>query len=347
MASQTRLSFQVIAETCITFGFGIWMFHYINRWWGLFLILILISLFYPAYTRYSFLTWFAVFIMCVWYSLLVITLKEKHIVHFLNAMCVIVLFHTLFQVAQSLNGIVFKTYVIGTVPTGLMANQNEVAALYAFCMPAFFRKKFLIGIPMILGGLILSRTSLGMVSAIVGAWVYLLIISPKIAYLSVIPGLALCVLYLVFVDMPTFMRFDVWKYALGMHKEHWIFGSGIGHWKLLFTKLAQNGKFREIWYTAHNEYIQGIFEMGILFVPICFGYIITTIQRAWKQRKIMAIPLAAFAVILFNSAGHFSMHIATTALIAVTWMAIIEVQLNVLDSNNYSFSRRHCSCDNT
>jgi len=226
-----------------------------------------------------------------------------------------------------------------------MANQNEVAALYAFCLPAFFRKRFTVGIPMIFGGILLAKTSLGMASAVVGIWVYILILSPKLALIFIIPGVILCILYLVFIDMPTFFRFTVWKYALNMHKEHWVFGCGIGHWKMLFTKLAYTGQFKEIWCTAHNEYIQGFFEMGIAFVPICLGYIISTIKRAWVHRKLMAIPLAAFAIILFNSAGHFSMHIATTAMIAVTWMAILEVKLNVLATNNYSFSHCHCNGD--
>ena len=74
---------------------------------------------------------------------------------------------------------------------------------------------------------------------------------------------------------------------------------------------------------AHNEFVQGLFEMGVLFPVLVFGYFVGIIRRYRKEAILSATTIG---IIALNSLVNFPFHVATTAILAVTWMAIFEVQ---------------------
>ncbi len=83
--------------------------------------------------------------------------------------------------------------------------------------------------------------------------------------------------------------------------------------------------------TVHNEFVQGLFEMGIAFPAIIGGYYIGIYRRfmdGFTFCRTATLPVTALIIISANSMVHFPFHIASTAMIAVTWMAILEIQLN-------------------
>src|SRR5208283_1462407 len=95
--------------------------------------------------------------------------------------------------------------------------------------------------------------------------------------------------------------------------EKIIFGRGIG---------AFWGKI----YPLHNEYIQVVFELGLIGLTLMLGYIITTLRYLWKSKNI--ILLASFAAACIDMGANYSMHIATTAFLICIIAGLIERKKN-------------------
>jgi hypothetical protein len=144
-------------------------------------------------------------------------------------------------------------------------------------------------------------------------------------------------LYLLVIDRTqTYDRWTAWVHAWGLYKQHWLMGSGIGHWKVVMKQLPPDWQW---WTTAHNEFVQGVFEMGIGFALIVAGYVhhiwkrgVRSYRERFGSRRggttaPMGLCLTALVIIAVNSLVNFPFHIAITGFLAVTWMALFEVQL--------------------
>uniref|UniRef100_A0A6M3INL1 Putative O-antigen ligase n=1 Tax=viral metagenome TaxID=1070528 RepID=A0A6M3INL1_9ZZZZ len=121
------------------------------------------------------------------------------------------------------------------------------------------------------------------------------------------------------------VRVLAWKIGFAAFLEHWILGAGVGHWKALFYKIPMPGG-NKVWLTAHNEYLQMLFELGIGFAIILAGYLFNIVKR--MNFKTSILPITALIVIMVQSSANFVFHIAPTAMIALTWMAILERTLS-------------------
>jgi O-antigen ligase len=202
-----------------------------------------------------------------------------------------------------------------------MANPNEVSAVLAFCFPAFVRKKWAYFIPLIVVGLILSKSFGGMLSVMVGLAVYASFFIDKffvlIFFVSIVAAFSL-------IESPGIKeRFDTWMIGLKLFKQHFLFGSGIGHWKYVFSEIDIFGNNKRM-LTAHNEFIQATFEMGIGFVFIIIGYLVDVYK---KLKNLNLIYTMAIVIITINSAVNFSFHIAVTAYLALTWLSLINKEV--------------------
>jgi len=294
------------------------------KYFSLFLLLGLVSSFWPFYDKASYFAFHSVLYAMIW-IMLVMFFMGHHLDILLDAMCIIALANVVFVLLQ-LSGI-WLLYQTTKSPVGLMANPNETSALIAFCAPAFWRGKWKYALPALIIGLFCVNSFAGPLSLGCGVVVYAFL-KGKI-YLSL--GLVLCavLLYGLLIDLPGMERWQVWKRGLQLFKEHWVFGSGLGHWKYIFIHESQAKLFDGIfWKTAHNEYLQGMFEMGIGFIILVAGYF-QHVVRHYKKEALIGIT--ALVIIAVNSFVNFPFHIANTAMIAVTWMAILEIQLKPLD----------------
>jgi hypothetical protein len=83
---------------------------------------------------------------------------------------------------------------------GLLANVNETSALLAVCLPFFFRKRWLWAIPAIVAGLLLARTTNGIIAASVVSAIWLISRYRLIAIVGVALMIAVGVLFSAFVD---------------------------------------------------------------------------------------------------------------------------------------------------
>jgi len=232
---------------------------------------------------------------------------------------------------------------------GFMSCYNGASAFLAICFPAFLRRKWIWIAPLFIPAFIYSHTFIGPLA--VGI-IIICFVSVKYPYFGkvLIAGLAagtMITAYWVYVDKPDHnFRYKVWKASLTQHmpQKPWL-GSGIGHWKLVYSRpsfirqtadISQKAHFAQ----AHNEIIQGQFEMGNLFSIILVGYLLNILRR---YRDKAVIPALALISILITGSTFFIFHIPFTAMVAIIWVAMLEKTLRGPYENTFSgFVNRRC-----
>lgn len=273
----------------------------------------------------------------------------------MDAICVIALFNVLFLVFQYFTVDPLWKPIGGGKShaslhsVGLMSDRNNASALLAFCFPAFLRTEsktiyhigrfsfpiywwpYLAIFP--IWGLIRTTSCGGAVAVFVGILCYAMFLPRALHYKAVVMGVAVLAIlsYFKFVNDPNIStsshRFVTAKQGLELCKEKPLFGAGLGQWKVIFLGIFKQNpkKYAGKWMShAHNEYIQTLYELGIGFAVILSGYLVSIVRRITRQ---VAVPVTALVVILVNSLVNFPFHIATTAVVAITWMAILDIEL--------------------
>jgi len=320
-----RLEMEFLVRLAAIAGLALYLSG-INSWWAAFVVLAGVSHVYPAHTRSSYLAMDAVLYGAIWFAVLASVLRRRDLSVLYNTLAAICCFNVFWQILQAFEmDPVFAALSGGPMPrVGFMLNQNFCGAFAAFCMPVFLRPGWRWGLAVVGLSLFLAQTSLAVFSAFAGL-LFFGVVKKKIV-LSL--ALAVCgsAGYILLVDGPGFERWPVWKLGLlGWIEEPW-FGFGLGHWALIFTKPV-SGAGTGIWMQAHNEFLQGLFEMGIGFGIVVIGYFVSAwsaLRRRVNER--LLIPATALVIIAVNSAANFPFHVGATAIVAVTWMACFEIE---------------------
>lgn len=251
---------------------------------------------------------------CLWFYFLRTTdTREEYL---LNALCVVGFVNSLFVIAQVLSSNRFFPGV------GLMGNPNLSAALTAMCFPAFFRKYWRCGLIAVVPALVMLRSFGGMAAA--GAAVFVLLLWHRRWLLAVLVPVAAVAAFWVFVDSPGFHgRVENYAVALAVAKYSPWYGLGVGQWKVF--AVANKAVFAQIPVyagliptTVHNDLLQLYVEAPYALVPVV-GFVVA---RLIKWRQVGGIPLAALAAVFVSAMVSFPFHIATTGMVAVTWLAI-------------------------
>lgn len=328
LVNQVRVSFQLLFQISVALMLVYCIWCVGNRWLAGILFLATFSCFYPRLSSESFFTFQLIVFGAMWYLVLVFSLKSRWKTILLDAMCVIALCNILYQVSQSF-GYDFIYRDIGNSSAirtpGLMSNRAEMSALLAFCLPAFFRKGWAWLIPLVIGGFINTRVFGGAAAGFAASMVYLFKFERKwIGYISVVGAILGGVAFFTLIEGSDLSRLKAWNLAWDLYKHNWIFGFGLGHWQIIFGDEAMRSYFTAPFAQAHNDLLQGVFEMGIGFAVLTVGYFVSIIRRINKRA---ILSLAAMAGIVVNSLVNFPFHIAITAMIAITWMAILENDL--------------------
>jgi hypothetical protein len=93
-------------------------------------------------------------------------------------------------------------------------------------------------------------------------------------------------------DKFLYARGAVWLATLKLWIKHPIVGWGLGSYKVLFYNLA-HGKFEleGCWYQAHNEYLQYLFEQGLIGLGLLVGLTINLFKKCKGLALLGAILL--------------------------------------------------------
>ena len=300
-----------------------------NRYVAAFLGLALFSQFYPIFCNESVGAFYNVFFGVVLYVVIVANGNKEWCVQLMNMLCIVALLHSIFVLLQLLG--IYTIWENNGAIIGIMENQNSASAFFALCFPAFLRKKWKYFIPIVIFGLFATKSSGGMIAVLLGLCFYACVVLKDKRYLYPV-GLGIILtgaLFVIFFDQyqSCNIRIEIWGRALELYQQTWLFGCGLGRWKVELTPLIFAGEFPHYSTKLHSSIFQSIVEMGIGFVVILIGYLVNIGRRSWRNLVPLVLPLTALIIILTNGSVNFLIRIAPNAALVIVWLAILEIQL--------------------
>jgi hypothetical protein len=242
---------------------------------------------------------FTLFVLAMFF-LVTIVQTEGNI---LNWICIISIISCLVAFAQMFGLDWPYRFRSGFSFTGLTGNINFHSALLAASIPAFLREKWKWCLLVIVPGLVLCKVSGGVYAVCAAFFVYYLSKGNKLSLMAI----PLIVTY-AFYDKPGLERYAEWASI-----DFDLIGDGFGSYKALGG-----------WGHAHNEYVQMLKEIGIVFI-IPLSMFIFKFVKTFKKVSIQTN--LGIMVIAFNSFVNANFHIAQTALVGLLWIAQYEKEL--------------------
>ena len=314
----------------------------VNKFVAFFLVLAVVSRTVPTITLESQAALKMVLFGLGWYYF-VYQYGDKE--QLMDVICVIAFVHFMATFIQFFK---IPSVWVGTV-CGLTYNPNEGSAMFALCFPAFLREgelrifntslPYKAYLPMVILGLFMTPSFGGVAAMAAGMVFYGAMFN---VWLLVPVGIGLALFWL-FCDSPSAgARWVVWVNTLKMiFSGHitsttgqeflipfsWEWGCGLGHWKTVSYKLF-SAKIQLlpgndlVWTRLHNSFLNGFIEMGVGFIVVTGGYLVGQIRK-YKQ----VIPFTALIVIIVccSTNSMFRMN-AMNAMLAITWLAILEIR---------------------
>ncbi len=119
-----------------------------------------------------------------------------------------------------------------------------------------------------------------------------------------------------------YARGGVWIETIKLWSKNFWTGNGLDTFKVIFPALGR-GHFETegIWTSAHNDYLQLLFETGAIGFTILVAYSISLLRKA------RGVLLLGGLFVLFTLCVHFPMHQNSTILLIPLFIAYIEKKL--------------------
>ena len=264
----------------------------------------------------------------------------------------------IWQILQIYN--IHLMIVVHSQTPGLMSNINETSALYAMVAPAFFRKKRYWLLPVIIAGLIISRSYQGVVTFVIVSMLWAFIRLPlKKSMAAVLVLISLTAGFMIIVKPFKYqnygtLRIYLWQQSIEASLVKPLFGWGFNQYRfvvplitswerlnpnertIIYTQIIDKKAFKKVFNKndfgsgnlgefhdkAHNEYIEWLFIGGFAGLLIGLIFLGRLLWEAYSQYD--SIPfyglLSASIVCMFG----FSWHLMPLALITVLYIALIE-----------------------
>ena len=297
------------------------------------------ALAYNVYTQTIYTTTQTILLAVLSYEALKRWVNKDNVVILLDIICLVAIIQTVTMIMQW-NGL-----WVGIVPrnidkfmhlgysnyhiTGLTSNPNMAGSLMALTLPAFFRKRRYIFIPLVLVGLWMSHSMGGMVPAILFLSLYAFIKCPR--RFKVLAVLVCAVLAIIFyLRDPNLIggdRFKLYKtVTLNLIPMKPILGWGTGQFQHVFRLIAAQNfgydLYNNVFRQMHNEPLQLYFEYGLVGFVLISASLIRIIKNGLHS-KYMFILYGALMIGLINSCVNFLFH-TVVAVIFLVYCAILE-----------------------
>jgi len=144
-------------------------------------------------------------------------------------------------------------------------------------------------------------------------------ISWKAVLLSVLSlVLILCIYTDPILHNPLASRLPVWDITIKLANQHPIAGWGIGTYKDIFFPLS--GLKTWSWVTAHNDFLQVLFECGYPGFVFMIGALGFLFYRLRKEKLL----LICLSLITIDMSIHFPTRVANTVLIWIAFLSYCE-----------------------
>lgn len=239
-------------------------------------------------------------------------------------------------------------------------NPNTGGLFLALCMPAFLSGWWWAAVPVLLLGILNTKTTTAMLAIVAGLAIYTLSefkLGRRLGWsvrslwggkafraMTAMALMLIGILLFWFVsvdslgDVVKTDRWIAWKVATrSMPAEMW--GRGLGSWQSTFPLLASGDRrlakvdtqtgttvLSNYFAQAHNEYVQAVFELGMQALALIMAFLLFVAVCIWRGSisPNVAAGMTALAVGCF---GFFVMHEPPTAVLAVAWLGMFERQL--------------------
>jgi len=216
---------------------------------------------------------------------------------------------------------------------GLFSNPNMAGSFLAIITPCYMRKKWIYVFPFIFFGIYLSDTmgALIPVSIFIIAYPFIFLknnhIKKVYIALSVFLSIVAVSVFIKYGNLSSFnLRLSIWGKAIIQTFRNVPFvGYGVGSFKILFPKISKEvygyGGANGWAIQAHNEYIQALFELGIIgMVPIVL-FLKRIIQKAFQMKEWLL--LSGVLIALLNASVNFLFH-TVVCIVFLLYCSIIE-----------------------
>lgn len=221
---------------------------------------------------------------------------------------------------------------------GIIGQQNIMGAYLAIGTPLFLVygkvKKIPVGLIIVLTATLFTKSVMAMVSAVSGIMVYEWLRADR-SRMRIIFILSLTVLsaplILKYIHSPDWL--SRWQAIKFVFSHPTMTGYGLGAF-LLNARRDAGGWMAQ----AHNEYAQVMFELGLVSLAIIFCYMANMFDRVlsiMKRSKELNLLIACMVSLSINAIGNFTFHHAVLALLGLTLMGLLEVNLRQNNSWRY------------
>jgi O-antigen ligase len=110
-------------------------------------------------------------------------------------------------------------------------------------------------------------------------------------------------------------RVAVWRETLALVRAYPVFGCGLGGFETAFLKHKSVAPMNTVDY-AHNDYLQGLAELGVVGFGLCLILAVVILREAWRKPAVVA----ALAAIALHSLVDFNLYIPANAM-TLAWAA--------------------------
>lgn len=318
-----RTAKELFVEFGLIFAIAVYLIK--NRWLRAGLIWVAICTI-VNYNKWSFITLHLTTLYMVGYCIL--TAKDGWVEIAYDAIRVSVIIHLIWMTMQLCG---FDPIFTSTPQmVGFLDNPVLMSPYLAVTLPLFFKGKWRWVIPVIIAYAVLMKSTVGMVAVICAIGAYYMI--TRKWRLLIIPGLVgagILTFFLIKVDPLTQTVFahpspTVWKETLKLCMLKPIAGWGPGQFQIAYNVIDKRflDMFPDVFFRyAHNDYVQILFETGLVGFGIFMGLIITTTRKFRPELAMAASGLVALGI---AAAGGFPLHIAPFVLVGIVYLAVID-----------------------
>jgi len=177
-------------------------------------------------------------------------------------------------------------------------------------------------VPFFLLGIVLSHSILAMLAVSIGL-LWRVRDQPKLLGFGVSAAFLGAVLVMVLKGSTPLSGFQhrlaVWRLAMdNLNLFGWVIGAGPGNWQLHVPglQLKQGVYPNEVFLQGHNEWLQLVYENGIIALALLCGWL-------WSARRALTGPYGgAVLAILVTSVGMFGFRLAMTGCVALVILGL-------------------------
>lgn len=206
-------------------------------------------------------------------------------------------------------------------PVGTWANEGLCSWCITLCSPFFLAFKdlrFKIGYVICFIAILCTKVSAGILGFIIGYLFWAWHKSKKTFWIMV-TFLVMAGAMIGFSGKADYYfqdthRLKVWEKSIAIWKDRPLTGYGLGSFRTTFMGKSPEFQKDGYWAQAHNEYLQILYEEGIIGLGIIIALMFTTALSFYRTRKGL-IPFTALIVGAFVSIFSFPFHTAMGGII--------------------------------